>query len=177
MALIHEGLHKGGLDKLNFSQYIKELADNLLLTYRVGNNGIILDIDVEEDIFFDMDTPVPLGIIINEVVSNSLKHAFPCSDKGEIRIKLHREENGECEIKDSKNTIFTLSVADNGVGIPEDFDIENIDSLGLQLVTILVDQLDGELELRRDNGTKFTIRFMVTENNNSVSVPTIQQSF
>ena len=67
-------------------------------------------------------------------------------------------------------------MTDNGVGIPEDFDIEDIDSLGLQLVTTLVDQLDGKLELRSDNGTKFTIRFMVPENNNSVSVPTIQQS-
>jgi PAS domain S-box-containing protein len=177
MALIHEELHKGGkLDTLNISNYIEDLADNLLSTYRVGNNSIILDTDIEEDIFFDMDTAVPLGIIINELISNSLKHAFPNRNNGEIQIKLHRE-NGECKIKDSKSTTFTLSVADNGVGIPEDFDIEDIDSLGLQLVTTLVEQLDGELKLRKDNGSKFTIRFMVTEKSNTVSVPTTPQSF
>ena len=93
MALIHEELHKGEeFDTLNFSHYVKELADSLFLTYRLGNEGINLDMDVEEDIFFDMDTAVPLGIIINELVSNSLKHAFSDRDKGEIQIKLHREE-------------------------------------------------------------------------------------
>lgn len=96
MALIHEELHKGGeIDTLNFPNYIEELADNLLLTYRVGNEGISLDTDIEEDIFFDMDTSVPLGIIINEPVSNSLKHAFIGRENGEIQIKLHQEENEE----------------------------------------------------------------------------------
>jgi PAS domain S-box-containing protein len=158
MALIHEELHKGGeLDTLNISNYIEELADNLLSTYRVGNNGIILDTDIEEDIFFDMDTSIPLSIIINEIISNSLKHAFSGRDKGEIRIKLHRE--GGC------NTPYILSVSDNGTGIPEDLEIKDLDSLGLQLVTTLVEQLDGELELKRNNGTEFIIRFGVTGNN------------
>ena len=86
MALIHEELHKGGeIDTLNFSSYIKELADNLFLTYGLGNEGISLNMDIEEDIFFDMDTAVPLGIIINELVSNSLKHAFTGKDNGEIQ--------------------------------------------------------------------------------------------
>jgi PAS domain S-box-containing protein len=176
MALVHEELHKSGkIDTLNFSRYIRELANNLFLTYMLENDGVSLDMDIEEDTFFNMDTAVPLGIIINELISNSLKHAFVDSDNGEIQIKLNREEN-ECKNEDC-NPAYVLSVADNGVGIPEDFDIEDIDSLGLQLVTTLVDQLDGELELRRDNGTKFTIRFMVTEINNSVSVPTTQKSF
>ncbi len=176
MALIHEELHKGKqIDTINISNYIEDLADHLLLTYRVGNTNIVLDTDIEKDIFFDMDTAVPLGIIVNELISNSLKHAFPNRNNGEIQIKLHRE-NGECGIEESRSTTFNLSVADNGVGIPEDSDIEDIDSLGLQLVTTLVEQLDGELKLRKDNGSKFTIRFMVTENSNSVSVPTIQQS-
>jgi two-component sensor histidine kinase len=110
-----------------------------------------------------MDTSVPLGIIINELVSNSLKHAFPGRDKGKIEIKLHREKRGECEIESDKSTTFFLSVSDNGIGIPEDFDIEDIDSLGLQLVTSLVDQLDGEIELKSNSETEFTIRFKVTE--------------
>ena len=80
---------------MNFSSYIEELADNLFLTYRLGNTNISLNMDLEENLFFDMDTAVPLGIIVNELVSNSLKHAFIGRDKGEIRIKLRREENGE----------------------------------------------------------------------------------
>jgi two-component sensor histidine kinase len=89
-------------------------------------------------------------------------------EKGEIRIKLHKEENieygnGECD------TNFILTVSDNGVGIPESFDIGELDSLGMQLVTALVEQLDGELELKRNNGTEFTIRFTVTEKDNLIN--------
>ncbi len=83
---------------LTFLTYIEELADNLFQTYRLGNTDISLNMDLEENIFFDMDTAVPLGMIVNELVSNSLKHAFTGRDKGEIRIKLHREER-ESEVR------------------------------------------------------------------------------
>jgi PAS domain S-box-containing protein len=163
MALIHEELHKGGeLDTLNFSGYIQELADNLFISYRLGNEGTSLDMDIEENIFFNMDTAVPLGIIVNELISNSLKYAFFDRNKGEIIIKLQREKKEECEIEGNKSTNYVLSISDNGIGIPEDLDIKNLDSLGLQLVTTLVDQLNGELKLIRDNGTKFIIRLKVT---------------
>ncbi len=116
-----------------------------------------------------MDTAIPLGIIVNELVSNCIKHAFPYCNRGEIQIKFSREENGEC-IKcideDCESTSFALTVSDNGIGIPKNVDIEDIDSLGLQLVISLVDQLDGELELKRDNGTEFIIRFTVPEKMN-----------
>jgi PAS domain S-box-containing protein len=172
MALIHEELHRNeGLDKLNFSQYIKELADNLFLTYKLGNDGTRFNKDIEENIFFNVDTAVPLGIIINELVSNSLKYAFQGRDRGEIRVKLHREEDRECGIEKRNSTAYVLSVSDNGVGIPKELDIENLDSLGLQLVTSLVEQLNGELELERNNGTEFTIRFTVIEQDNQASVP------
>ncbi len=96
MALIHEELYKGGgLDKLNFSPYIEELAENLFHTYSFGNTDISLKLDLEENVCFDMDVAVPLGMIINELVSNSFKHAFFLRNEGEIQIKLHREENGE----------------------------------------------------------------------------------
>jgi PAS domain S-box-containing protein len=164
IALIHEELHKSeGFDTLNFSPYIEELARNLFLTYRLGNTGISLNMDLDENIFLDMDTAVPVGIIVNEIVSNSLKHAFIGRDRGEIRIKLRREKNGEHKKEGNKSTSFTLTVSDNGVGIPENLDIKNLDSLGIQLITTLVDQLDGELELKRENGVKFIIRFTVTE--------------
>jgi len=176
MALIHEELHKSeGLDTLNFSPYVEELTENLFQTYRLGNANISLTMDLEENIFLDMDTAVPLGIIINELVSNSLKHAFTEDEEGEIRIKLCREENGEHKKEGNKSTGFILTVSDNGSGIPENLDIEDLGSLGLQLVTSLVDQLDGELELKRKNGTEFTIRFAVTEKNNPASASASQQ--
>ena len=164
MALIHEELHEGeGVDTVSFSPYLEKLIENLFLTYRLGNIDISLKMDLEENLFFDMDTAIPLGIIVNELVSNSLKHAFTEDEEGEIRIKLHRED--ECKREGSKSASFVLTVSDNGVGIPENLDIEDLDSLGIQLITTLVDQLDGELELKRNNGTEFTIRFTVTEEN------------
>ena len=174
IALIHEELHEGrGNDTLNFSPYLERLVKNLFQTYRLGNVDTRLNLDLEENIFFDMDIAVPLGIIINELVSNSLKYAFPGREKGLIQIKLCREESGECtnniigsEKVGHKGTNFILTVSDNGVGIPESFNSESSDSLGLQLVTILVDQLNGELEMKRNNGTEFTIRFTVTEKTN-----------
>ena len=92
MALIHEELYRGQrLDKLDFSSYIKKLADNLFLTYRLEDENISLHTDIEDNLFFDIDTVLPLGMIVNELVSNSLKHAFQGRDKGEIRIKLYRK--------------------------------------------------------------------------------------
>jgi PAS domain S-box-containing protein len=173
MALIHEELYRGGeFDTLDFSSYIEELTENLFLTYRLGNTDISLNMDLEENIFFDMDTAVPLGMIINELVSNSFKYAFQGRNRGEIQIKLRREEKGKY-IKSGeksknggcKSNNFALTVSDNGVGIPEYFDIEDLDSLGFQLITSLIDQLDGRLELKRNSGTEFTVRFTVKDDN------------
>ena len=161
MALIHEELHEGnGGDTVGFSSYLGKLVENIFLTYRLGNTDISLNMDLEENFFFDMDTAVPLGMIINELFSNSLKHAFSGRAKGEIQIKLRREGNKKDRCK---STSFTLDVSDNGVGIPENFEIESLNSLGFQLVASLVDQLDGEFVLKRDNGMKFTMRFTVIE--------------
>jgi two-component sensor histidine kinase len=161
MALIHEELHEGGGgDTVGFSSYLGKLVENIFLTYRLGNADVSLNMDLEENFFFDMDTAVPLGMLINELFSNSLKHAFPGRAKGEIQIKLRREENKkDC----CKSTSFTLEVSDNGMGIPENFEIEGLNSLGFQLVASLVDQLDGEFDLKNDNGMKFTMRFTVIE--------------
>ncbi|MDQ1276450.1 MAG: hypothetical protein QG610_2028, partial [Euryarchaeota archaeon] len=147
--------------------------ENLFQTYRIGNLDLSLNIDLEENIFFDIDIAVPLGLIVNEIVSNSLKYAFPGRSKGMIRIKIGREESGEFARKMSGNkkedyksdvTNFILTVSDNGIGLPENFNVDNSDTLGLQLISILVDQLDGRLELERDSGTDFIIRFTtVTE--------------
>jgi two-component sensor histidine kinase len=161
MALIHEELHEGnGGDKIGFSSYLEKLVENIFMTYRLGNVDVSLNMDLENKLFFEMDTAVPLGMIINELFSNSLKYAFPGRVKGEIQIKLRREENKkDC----CKSTSFILEVSDNGVGIPENFEIEGLNSLGFQLIASLVDQLEGEFDLKSGNGMKFTMRFAVIE--------------
>jgi PAS domain S-box-containing protein len=160
MSLIHEELYKGkGIDTLNFSSYIRKLAENLLRTYCLNSENIHLTMDLEKDAFFDMDTAVPLGIIINELFSNSLKYAFTCRDEGEIRIQLCREENDN----ETHKSLFSLTISDNGNGIPENMELENLESLGLQLVSLLVEQIYGEIKLNRDHGTEFVITFEVTE--------------
>jgi PAS domain S-box-containing protein len=171
IALIHEELHEGrGNDKLNISPYLQRLVKNLFQTYTLGNVDVNLDLDMEENVFFDMDTSIPLGLIVNELVSNSLKYAFQGREKGVIRIKLSRERNREfiCSRegrrKEDKNTSFVLTVSDNGVGIPENLDLENPETLGIQLITTLVDQLNGELEINRNCGTEFCIKFAIEEN-------------
>lgn len=171
MALIHEELYGSReVSTLNFGTYLQKLTEDLFRCYSVGTSGINLCLEIEENTFFDMDTAVPLGMVVNELVSNSLKHAFPSKKSGEIRIKLSREENrkfendkieGKNEGYKSKNYILTIS--DNGAGIPESLNIEDSDTLGIQLVTILVDQLDGVLELNRTSGTEFIIEFSVAE--------------
>jgi two-component sensor histidine kinase len=179
MALIHEELHRGnGFERLNFSPYVEELSNNLLKTYSLGTTNISLKLNLDNDLFFDMDVAVPLGMIINELVSNSFKHAFKGRDKGIIQIKLHREETGsyiKSVNENSTSTSFILIISDNGVGIPANLDIEALDSLGLQLVTSLVSQLDGELEIKKNGETEFIIRFNVINKNNKASTPVSQQ--
>lgn len=170
MALIHEELYGSKeVSTLNFGAYLQKLTEDLFRCYSVGAMGVNLHLEIEENTFFDMDTAVPLGMIVNELVSNSLKHAFG-EGTGEIRIMLSREKNGESENANPggnnegcKSKGYTLAVSDNGTGIPESISIEDSETLGIQLVTILVDQLDGALELKRDPGTEFVISFEVAE--------------
>jgi len=176
IAIIHEELYKSrNNETLDFSEYLRKLTADLLRSYAVRKDDIVMHLDIEET-FLGMDTAVPLGIIINELVSNSLKHAFPQGRKGEIRIKLRRiQESGENKsISNSTNNIvaessvdkssqYSLVVSDNGLGFPENLDFRNTGSLGLQLVNILVDQLEGKIELQKSAETTFEIFFK--ENN------------
>ncbi|WP_410509123.1 histidine kinase dimerization/phosphoacceptor domain -containing protein [Methanosarcina hadiensis] len=172
MALIHEELYESkDMSTLNFAAYLKKLTKELFRCYNVDSSGTFLDLEIEEKVFLEMDTVVPLGILVNELISNSLKHAFPSVNEGKIQVKLYREMDGERNTEaESKNrdisgTHFTLIVSDNGVGVPEDLDLENPETLGMQLITALVDQLDGELEVNRDCGTEFCIKFAIEESN------------
>jgi PAS domain S-box-containing protein len=158
MALIHEELYKGeGTDALNFSAYLQKLTGNLFQTYSLKSKNISLIMDLEKNACFNMDIAVPLGIIVNELVSNSLKHAFTKDQQGEIQIKLSRERN----INRMEESVFNLIVSDNGKGIPKDMGVKKLESLGLQLVGTLIDQLDGKIEIKRDHGTEFRIIFSV----------------
>lgn len=160
MSLIHEELYKGrGTDTLDFSEYLQRLAENLFQTYSLSSKNICLYVDLEENAFFNMDTAVPLGIIVNELISNSLKHAFTEDEAGEIRIQLCREEMSN----EAHMSLFSLIISDDGKGIPEDIELGKLESLGLQLVNTLVDQLNGNIELRRAQGTKFKITFNAVE--------------
>jgi hypothetical protein len=167
MSLIHEELYKtgetGDFETFDFKVYLQKLANELFRSYLVSNQDIHLKLDIES-IFLGMDTGIPLGIIINELVSNSLKHAFPAGRGGEIQIKLHKIENGKIRGEDRgtdrpETSEFLLIVSDNGVGLSEKIDFRHTSSLGLQLVNILVDQIEGSIELVRGVGTEFRIKF------------------
>ncbi len=150
MALIHGELYQSkNLVNIDFGDYIHNLVLGILSTYSPYSD-IKHDINVE-NIFFGLDTAIPCGLIINELVMNSIKHAFPTNNsqkEKEIKIRLNKENNH-----------FKLIIGDNGIGISDELDITKSDTLGLQLVNSLVDQLDGEIKLNRKNGTEFTILF------------------
>ncbi len=150
MALIHEKLYgSGDLTNIDVGDYIKSLAEDLLRSCGVDANKIALKTDIQ-DVFLRVDTAINCGLIINDLVSNSLKHAFPEGKSGEIKIAFGR----------SGKKRFELVVSDNGVGMPEDLDFRNTESLGLQLVTTLAEyQLKGKIELNRNGGTEFQIKF------------------
>jgi len=150
MTLIHEQLYDSKvLGWINCTEYIRNLVNHLIRSFRLHLHKIKLNINVN-DIFLDIDTANSCGLIINELVSNSLKHAFPAGkEDGEIRIDLHSDNDNK----------FILIVSDNGVGFPKDIDFRNTKSLGLQLVNTLIEQLDGTIELYSSGGTAFEIAF------------------
>jgi PAS domain S-box-containing protein len=168
MALIHEELYKADrLDTLDFAAYLQKLAKALFSSYHVGSDSINLKLDLEQ-VYLVMDTAIPLGIIVNELVSNSLKHAFPNKRKGKISITLQKAKNFAITrgrhkpdhiCMEKGNYLHVLTIVDNGKGIPEEINLQNTDSLGFQLVNLLVEQIDGYIELKRDEGTEFTIWF------------------
>jgi len=153
MSLIHEKLYQSGdLANIAFSGYVKDLVTRLVGSYGVNPERIELKIEVE-DVSIGLDNAIPCGLIINELVSNSLKYAFPQEGKGEIKIALRSVNEDELE----------LTVSDNGIGIPEDLDFENPESLGLDLVKTLAEHnLDAKIELDRKEGITFRILFRMS---------------
>jgi two-component sensor histidine kinase/HAMP domain-containing protein len=149
IALIHEMLYQSkNLSKIDFSYYIKPITTHLMRTYGVDLSRIKLNINVK-DVFLDLDSAIPCGLIINELFSNALKHAFPEGREGEVQIDFFQDRNQE----------FTLLISDNGVGLPGGMEFKNTASLGLQLVNALVDQLGGVIVFEGRVGTSFRITF------------------
>lgn len=152
MALIHERLYRStDLKRIDFGEYINSLARDLFHTYISDPRSVDLQLKVE-NVMVDINTTVPLGLIVNELVTNSMKHAFPEGVKGEIIIEFYKKEEQ-----------YVLIISDTGIGFPEDLDFRNTDSLGLQLVNNLVSQIDGKITLNRDHGAEFMIKFKELE--------------
>jgi two-component sensor histidine kinase len=157
MALIHEKLHQSSnLLKINFEDYLRDLADNLLRSYAANVQAATLCTEAA-GVWLNIDTAIPCGLIINELVSNALKHAFPAlTSDNEISVEIVRSEDNQ----------LTLTVRDNGIGFPPDLDFRNTDSLGLELVCVFTEQLEGTIKLDRTvgAGTTFTITFSELDN-------------
>lgn len=146
MALVHEKLYRSEeLSHINMQHYVDSLTRDLLATY--NQQGVDLNLDLEE-IKINIETAIPLGLIINELVSNSLKYAFKVKGEGKIDLSLKKYEGG-----------YQLKVKDNGAGLPSDLDLDNPKTLGLQLVQSLVGQLDGQMEVNNVEGVEFKIQF------------------
>ena len=147
MALIHEKLYKSSdLRKITFGEYLKSLTEQLFYSYNISPR-INLNMEIE-NLDLDINTSVPLALIVNEIVSNSLKHAFKGQKTGNISIKFYK-----------KSDEYELIMEDDGIGFPKDFNLKNIDSLGMQIVNSLTRQINGKIILDRDHSTKFIVNF------------------
>jgi PAS domain S-box-containing protein len=149
MSVLYEMLYQSrDMTKVDLSEYIRRLTMHLVSMYKAGLEPISLKLDIK-DVHLDVKRAIPCGLIITELVSNTLKHAFLNGRKGEIAVEMHPD----------KGKKYTLIVSDNGIGFPEGLDFRNTESLGMKLVVDLVKQIDGTINLSRAKGTEFKIVF------------------
>ncbi len=151
MAMIHEQLYQSDdLAQIDFKEYLHRLVNNLLSSYNPDPDRIKAIIDVES-LHLDLEIAIPCGLLINELVTNAFKHAFATKNSGKLKISLHQDETQKIH----------LIVEDNGKGMPENINLEEADSLGLRLVRILTEQLDGELTFQTSSkGTSFHLEIL-----------------
>ncbi|OUC14807.1 MAG: hypothetical protein B0A82_10815 [Alkalinema sp. CACIAM 70d] len=150
MALIHEQLYQSStFSHINFRDYAEQLAYNLRQSFRQENHCLALHLDIA-DIDLAVDQAIPCGLIMNELITNAFKYAFPNQSAGEIHCIFQQDYNQMCR----------LTIADNGIGLPISVDIQRTDSLGFQLVIALVTRLRGTLEVDRSTGSRFVLQFM-----------------
>ena len=149
MALIHEQLYQSkDLAKLDFSKYLESLVCNLFESYNISYESICYHLEIEK-IDLNIETAHPCGLLVNELISNALEHGFPNQRKGNIWITLQQNLNQK----------IVLNIRDDGIGFPEDLDFRKTESLGMQLVCTLTEQLEGEIEMKRCQGTSFNLIF------------------
>jgi PAS domain S-box-containing protein len=152
MASIHESLYRScDVARIDFATYIENLCSNLFRSYGVDRKRIALRLEVAH-VELDLEQAIPLGLLLNELVSNALKHAFPENRCGCIFVSLRRTDEGRIE----------LTVADDGVGLPPDITMRRSQSLGLELVDLLTQQINGDLHDTSDGRTAFTVTFLPT---------------
>jgi PAS domain S-box-containing protein len=148
MALLHQELYlSGNLDRINFADYIYSLINHLIQTYCVNSFDVNVELNIE-DVVLDINTAIPCGLILNELISNAFKHAFPRNTQGTIWVEVKLE-----------NDQIALVVRDNGAGFATAVEVDKVNSLGLELVKALTQQIQGQIEVERDRGTTFTIKF------------------
>lgn len=148
MALVHEKLYgTADLAAIDFKDYVDSIVHQIINLYHVDNNLITTDIDIE-DIHLDLESAIPCALIINELLTNVFKYAFPGNIKGKLVTNFRKADD-----------IYTLIIRDNGVGLPDDLDYRQPNTLGLQIVTVLTRQLGGSLRVRSDKGTEMVITF------------------
>ncbi len=151
MAMVHEKLYRSpNLATLDFGQHVRELCEALVRTFSNEARSINLNV-VADAVSLDIDTAIPVGLILNELVTNALKYAYPAGGSGELRISLRLATPEQ----------LILSVADNGVGLPKGFEVEQARSLGLKMIRSLTRQIKGRLEVRQSDGAEFRIAFPV----------------
>jgi len=149
MALVHEKFYQADeLTEINFSEYVEKLCQFLFQSYGDKTERIKL-IVAADNVALDMDTAMPCGLLINEVISNSLKYAFPGNAEGTIKVELRK-------LQDSR---VRMVISDDGKGLSGNFEIEKSESLGLQLIIALANQLDGELKVEHERGVQFSVTF------------------
>ena len=150
ISLIHKNLYTNpNIGKIDIAEYINNLVTGLLISYQIAPAQINLHTDIDS-VILNVDQAIACGLIINELISNALKHAFPNNQSGEISISLHKNKNHDIE----------MMIRDNGIGLTDNIDWRNTSSLGLSLVYDLVtEQLEGSINIERSQGTIFNIQF------------------
>jgi len=148
MALIHEMLYvTKNLSQINIYAYITKLCNSVYQSFQTKESSISFDYNIDEDLYFEIDNMIPIGLILNEILSNSFKYAFP-EKKGIIHI--HFQKNGDK---------YCMITKDDGIGIPKSFNVAESKTLGSQLIYMLAEQLDGKLSVDSSKGTKYTLNF------------------
>jgi two-component sensor histidine kinase len=148
MALIHDKLYRArDLARVSFPEYVRDLTNNILTSYTLPASSVRVNLDVD-DLSLSLDSAVPCGLILNELMSNCLKHAFPLGHSGTVHVGFHAAGDQLC-----------LVVRDDGIGMPADVDLERTNSLGWRLIRALVQQLGGFVQCHTAGGTVVELRF------------------